>query len=55
MAAAKWTPYHLPVSVSCSIHPWMKARVFCFAHPYFAITDENGNFEIKRRRLASIG
>ena len=44
---SKWKPHYLPVSVSCNIHPWMQGKIFCFAHPYFAITDENGNFEIK--------
>lgn len=37
----------LPLSFECNIHPWMKARVGVFDHPYFAVTDENGNFEIK--------
>jgi len=36
-----------PVSVACNIHPWMKAWVRIYDHPYFAVTDENGNFEIK--------
>jgi hypothetical protein len=36
-----------PVDVSCSIHPWMKAWVRVFDHPYFAVTDADGNFEIK--------
>jgi hypothetical protein len=36
-----------PLLVDCNIHPWMKARVAVFAHPYFAVTDENGYFEIK--------
>jgi hypothetical protein len=36
-----------PVVVACNIHPWMKAYVRIFDHPYFAVTDENGNFEIK--------
>jgi hypothetical protein len=36
-----------PISVECSIHPWMKAYVRVFDHPYFALTDEDGNFEIK--------
>lgn len=36
-----------PVSVTCNIHPWMQAWVRVFDHPYFAVTDENGNFEIK--------
>lgn len=37
----------IPVTVSCNIHPWMKAWVRVFKHPYYAVTDENGNFEIK--------
>ncbi len=36
-----------PIEVSCSIHPWMKAWVRVFDHPYFAVTDKDGNFEIK--------
>jgi hypothetical protein len=47
IAANKWKPYPVPVSVSCNIHPWMQAKIFCVAHPYFAITDADGKFEIK--------
>ena len=36
-----------PAKVSCSIHPWMSARVFLRDDPYFAVTDKNGKFEIK--------
>lgn len=36
-----------PITVECSIHPWMKAYVWVFKHPYFAVTDADGNFEIK--------
>jgi hypothetical protein len=36
-----------PIAVECSIHPWMKAWVRVFDHPYFALTDDEGNFEIK--------
>lgn len=36
-----------PVSVACNIHGWMKAYVRVFNHPYFAVTDANGAFEIK--------
>ena len=35
------------VSVSCTIHGWMKGYVRVFNHPYFAVTDAEGNFEIK--------
>ena len=37
----------LPVDVSCSIHPWMKGYLVVKDNPYFAVTDENGRFEIK--------
>jgi hypothetical protein len=32
--------------VSCNIHPWMKAYMFVADHPYYAVTDEQGKFEI---------
>ena len=35
------------VTIKCGIHPWMKAWVRVFDHPYFAVTDEDGKFEIK--------
>jgi hypothetical protein len=37
-----------PVKVNCDIHGWMSAWVRVFDHPYFAITDEDGKFEIKK-------
>ena len=37
----------LPLKMSCDIHPWMGAWLGVFDHPYFAVTDVNGNFEIK--------
>lgn len=36
-----------PFSVSCSIHPWMKAWMITRNNPYFAVSDADGNFEIK--------
>jgi hypothetical protein len=39
-------PYFSAVDVSCSIHPWMKAWVRVIDHPYYAITDKDGKFEI---------
>ncbi|HSQ55968.1 MAG TPA: hypothetical protein VLM40_09485, partial [Gemmata sp.] len=33
-------------SVSDMIHPWVHAYVWAFDHPYFAVTDEKGNFAI---------
>jgi hypothetical protein len=35
------------VPVNCDIHKWMGGWVRVLPHPYFAVTDENGKFEIK--------
>jgi hypothetical protein len=37
-----------PVMVKCNIHPWMGAFVRVFDHPYFAVTDADGQFTIKQ-------
>jgi hypothetical protein len=39
-------PQRLPISYSCGIHPWMGGRLYVLPHPYFAITDKDGKFEI---------
>jgi len=31
----------------CDIHPWMKGYIMVFDHPFFAITKEDGSFEIQ--------
>jgi hypothetical protein len=36
-----------PIVVLDSIHAWMRGWVRVFDHPYFAITDADGKFEIK--------
>lgn len=36
-----------PFGVSCSIHPWMKAWLMVCDTPYFAVTKNDGTFEIK--------
>jgi hypothetical protein len=40
-------PEKVPLPIKCNIHGWMSARIGVFAHPYFALTDESGDFEIK--------
>jgi hypothetical protein len=37
----------LPVPTSCNLHPWMGGYVLVRETPYFAVTDKDGNFEIK--------
>jgi plastocyanin len=36
-----------PVPFACDIHPWMGAAVFVEEHPWFAVSDERGAFEIR--------
>ncbi len=36
-----------PVSVSCSIHPWMRGWILVRDTPYMAVTDKDGKFTIK--------
>ncbi len=37
----------LPARISCSIHSWELAWLVVKDHPYMAVTDKDGNFEIK--------
>ena len=36
-----------PFYIKCDVHPWMKSWVLVSDHPYFAVTDEKGNFSIE--------
>jgi hypothetical protein len=36
-----------PIPYKCTIHPWMSGYVRIFDHPYYAVTDDDGKFEIK--------
>ena len=37
----------IAIPVKCNIHPWMKGYIAVFKHPYFAVTDKSGSFELK--------
>ena len=37
----------LMLRLKCEIHPWMSAFVGVVEHPYFAVSDAQGRFEIK--------
>lgn len=37
-----------PSVVKCDIHPWMVAHLLIRDNPYFAVSDENGNFAIEK-------
>jgi hypothetical protein len=36
----------VPVRFMCNVHAWMFAYVAVFEHPFFAVTDKDGNFKI---------
>jgi plastocyanin len=38
--------------VKCDVHPWMSAYIGVFEHPFFAVTKEDGTFEIDTKGLA---
>ena len=37
----------IAIPVKCNVHPWMRGYIAVFKHPYFAVTDKNGNFDLK--------
>jgi hypothetical protein len=40
-------PQDTPLIAGCNIHPWMNAKIWVFDHPYSAVTNEKGEYEIK--------
>lgn len=36
----------IPIQLSCDIHRWMQGWIYVFEHPYYAVTDAQGRFEI---------
>jgi len=36
-----------PIPIGCSLHSWMRAWVYVVPHPWFAVSNEQGRFEIK--------
>ncbi len=41
-----WDKEELFLKFKCDVHPWMFAYVSLLPHPYFTVTDANGNFAI---------
>ena len=47
LAVAGWAVTGTAVIVQCGIHAWMHSWIRVFDHPYFAVTNDQGEFEIK--------
>ena len=37
----------IAIPLKCNIHPWMRSYIAVFKHPFYAVTDKAGNFELK--------
>ena len=42
----KFDQEEIMIPVSCGVHPWMKAYVSALSHPFFAVSGEDGAFEL---------
>lgn len=43
----KFTNEEVMITLKCDVHPWMIGYVGVLNHPYFAVTNEAGEFELK--------
>jgi len=34
------------IPLKCNVHPWMRAYLAVFKHPYFAVTSKDGSFDL---------
>jgi hypothetical protein len=37
----------LMIPTGCEVHPWMRAYISVLTHPFFAVTKEDGSYEIR--------
>jgi plastocyanin len=37
----------LPFAVKCDVHPWMSAYIAVFTHPFFGVSNDQGETELK--------
>jgi uncharacterized protein (DUF2141 family) len=35
------------IPVGCDVHPWMRSYISVVSHPFFAVTKDDGTYEIK--------
>jgi hypothetical protein len=37
----------IAIPVKCNVHPWMRSYVAVFKHPFFAVTEKGGSFDLR--------
>jgi hypothetical protein len=42
----KFSEPEMMIPVGCDVHPWMRAYISVFSHPFFAVTGADGSFSI---------
>ena len=43
----KFAKPEMAIRLKCDVHPWMSAYLHVVEHPFFAVTQQDGTFEIK--------
>jgi hypothetical protein len=43
----KFDKPELSIPVGCDVHPWMRAYIHVLSNPFFAVTKDDGTYEIK--------
>lgn len=43
----KFAREEVSIPVKCNIHPWMHSYIAIFKHPFFAVTGQDGRFELR--------
>jgi plastocyanin len=46
-ATRKFDKEEVMIPVGCDVHPWMRSYISVVNHPFFAVTNEDGTYEIK--------
>lgn len=46
-ATRKFDKEELMIPVGCDVHPWMRSYISVMSHPFFAVTGDDGTYEIK--------
>jgi hypothetical protein len=46
-ATRSFDKQEIMIPVGCDVHPWMRSYISVVDHPYFAVTKDDGTYEIK--------